>query len=331
MSLGSELQSQLKVGLCCDTSCLPLPLINSNWKASNAKLCVSKTCSVGGRVKAGFWNINNSSQWPQLWYLQTHEAQETAWGCSHSYGLQGLALLQMEHVYCRILPKAIRLISFYYTEKCTRPGAKMTGENRFDSNGQKKKHSKNRGALGDCAHAFWNGVGVPVALRGEAQPDWNLTRTYYFRNLFPRVWFYPLNSLCTAMEVFLLDVFWSVAICIVCEWHIEMGLGRSKERAHRQWDKEKEGKEEQNWERGWESQLRIRLEGPHAGGFPFLLDGWCFYKRNDLGVFGKLIMKPNYIDALPHHQEHGTAIWVFHITCNNLLFIVTMKSHLYIF
>lgn len=169
MSLGSELESQPKVGLCFNMGCLPLPLINSNWMGSNAKLCVSRACSVGGRVKAGFWNINNSSRWPQLWYLQTHEAQETAWGCSHSYRLQGLALLQMEHVYCRILPKAIRLISFYYTEKCTRPGAKMTWENWFDSNGQKKKYSRKRGALGDFAHAFWNGVGVPVALRGEAR------------------------------------------------------------------------------------------------------------------------------------------------------------------
>lgn len=228
MSLGSERKSQLKEGLCCDMGHLPRPLINSNWLGSNVKLCVSKACSVRGKVKAGFWNINNSSQWPQRWYLQTHETQETTWGCAQSYRLQGLALLQMEHVYCWILPKAIRLISFYYTEKCTRPGAKMTWENRFDSNGQKKKYSRNRGALGDFAHAFWNGVGVPVALHGEAWADWNLTRTYYFRNLFPGIWFYPLNSLCAAPEVFLLDVFWSVAICTVCERTYWNGFGKEQ-------------------------------------------------------------------------------------------------------
>lgn len=155
MSLGPE--SQLKVGHCCKTGFLPFPHINSNWMGSNSKLCVSKAFSVGGRVKAGLWNINNSSQWPQLWYLQKHEAQETAWGCSYSYRLQGLTLLQMEHVYCWILPKAICFISFYYTEKCTRPGAKMTWENQLDSNGQKKKYSRNRRAPGDFAHAFGTG------------------------------------------------------------------------------------------------------------------------------------------------------------------------------
>lgn len=77
--------------------------------------------------------------------------------------------------------------------------------------------------------------------------------------------------------------------------------------------------------------VKDKIRGTPCWGFPFLLYEWCLYKRNDLGVFGKLIMKPNYIDALPHHQEHGTAIWVFHITSNNLLFIVTMKYHLYFF
>lgn len=116
MSLGSNLWSQLKVRHCYNAGLLPLPVINSNWMRSNAKLCVTKACSVGGRVKAGLWNINNSEQWPQLWYLQTHEAQGTARVCAHSYRLQGLILLQMEHVYWPRLPKAIRFISFYYRE-----------------------------------------------------------------------------------------------------------------------------------------------------------------------------------------------------------------------
>lgn len=154
MSLGSKLRSQLKVRHCYNAGLLPLPVINSNWTGSSAKLCVTKASSVGGRVKAGLWNINNSEQWPQLWYLQTYEVQETAWGCSHRQRLQGLILLQMEHVYCPILPKAIRFISFYYTEKCARPGAKMTWWSIFDSNSQRKRHSGNGRALWDVAHAF---------------------------------------------------------------------------------------------------------------------------------------------------------------------------------
>lgn len=62
VSLGSKLWSQLKVRHCYDVGLLPLPVINSNWMGSNAKLCVTKAASVGGRVKAGLWNINNSEQ-----------------------------------------------------------------------------------------------------------------------------------------------------------------------------------------------------------------------------------------------------------------------------
>lgn len=124
---------------------------------SNAKLCITEACSVGGRVKAGLWNINNPEQWPQLWYLQSHEAQGTTWGCAHSYRLQGFTLLQMEHVYCPTLPKAIRLISFYYTEKCARPGAKRTWQSALDSSGQRKKHSGSGTSLWAVAHVFGTG------------------------------------------------------------------------------------------------------------------------------------------------------------------------------
>lgn len=124
---------------------------------SNAKLCITEACSVGGRVKAGLWNINNPEQWPQLWYLQTHEAQGTAWSCAHSYRLQGFTLLQMEHVYCPTLPKAIWLISFYYTEKCARPGAERTWQSTFDSSGQRKKHSGSGTSLWAVALVFGTG------------------------------------------------------------------------------------------------------------------------------------------------------------------------------
>lgn len=45
VSLGSKLWSQLKVRHCYDVGLLPLPVINSNWMGSNAKLCVTKAAS----------------------------------------------------------------------------------------------------------------------------------------------------------------------------------------------------------------------------------------------------------------------------------------------
>lgn len=62
MSLGPKLWIQLKVRHRYNAGLLPLPVINSNWMGSNVKLCMTKACSVGGRVRAGLWNINNAEQ-----------------------------------------------------------------------------------------------------------------------------------------------------------------------------------------------------------------------------------------------------------------------------
>lgn len=53
---------QLKVRHCYNAGLLPLPVINFSWMVFNVKLCITKACSVGGKVTAGFWNINNSEQ-----------------------------------------------------------------------------------------------------------------------------------------------------------------------------------------------------------------------------------------------------------------------------
>lgn len=196
----------------------------------------------------------------------------------------------MEHVYCRILPKAIRLISFYYTEKCTRPGAKMTWENWFDSNGQKKKYSRNRGTLGDFAHAFWNGVDVPVALHGEG-PGWLESDKDLLlqKPFFQAFGFIPWILFAQWWRFFPLDVFWSVAICIVCERHIEMGLGESKrENTERPKIKRRE-KKKCKIGRGDRKSIKHKIRGTPGQGFFFPLDGWCLYKKE----WSWCLWKPN--------------------------------------
>lgn len=104
----------------------------------------------------------------------------------------------------------------------------------------KRKSTAGAEELGGFCSCLWSRGGMPVPLTGEARADWNLTRTYYFRNFFSGIWFQPPNSLCTVMDVFLLDIFWSMTRCIVCELHIEMGVGESTEQSEnreREWNK----------------------------------------------------------------------------------------------
>lgn len=207
MSSGAKLRSQLKVRHGYDAGLLPLPVINSNWMRSNAKLCVTKACSVGGRVKAGLWNINNSERWPKLWYLQTHEAQGTAWVCAHSYRLQGLILLQMEHVYCPRLPKAIRFISFYYRENA--PGLVLKWHEEAHLTAMVKGKSTVGAELlcGPLLTPLEQEKNTSVSPFGG--PGWlESDKDLLLQKLFSGIWFLPLDSPCMVMDVFFLNIFW---------------------------------------------------------------------------------------------------------------------------
>lgn len=148
----------------------------------------------------------------------------------------------MEHVYCQIPPKAIRFISFYSAEKCTRSGAKMTWENRFDSNGQKKKHSRNRAARGILLMPFgtgrfkrtsqWGGPG-----RLESDKDLLLPRLF-FRRLVSS----PKFCLCSDGRLLIYDYLCSLW---APDWD---GCGREQRAEWEQRDKEMGGQNREGGE-----------------------------------------------------------------------------------
>lgn len=71
--LGPSRKASWRWDFAANVDLVPLSVTNSNQIGSDPKLCVTEACSVGDRVSAGLWNINNFEQRPQLWFYRPME------------------------------------------------------------------------------------------------------------------------------------------------------------------------------------------------------------------------------------------------------------------